>query len=100
MSARALVPSPQTGDHSLEQKLQRLTGSRERLDLLVGRKAPHFRVFREKRFLKRAVGAFFEDAYIREIIANMGDQAFISYLNYVTGREIEPPAMNGRDEVG
>ncbi len=75
-------------------ELYRLINSRKtRLELLIETRAPEIIVRNERRMLREAVDALFEDGEVSAIVAYLGVKTFKTYLQYVAGTVIDDPAV-------
>ena len=82
------------GSANSNDLFRRVVSRSDRLKRLIELDAPEIIVRNEKRMLRGAVDALFDDGDIVEIVAHVGADIFSEYFNYIAGTEIDFPAMD------
>ncbi len=78
----------------LNDVYRRVINRNNRLKQLIGLRAPEIIVRNEKRMLREAVDALFENDKIAELIAHLGINVFITYFNHIAGTDIDHPVVH------
>ena len=77
----------------LNDLYRRVVNRNDRLRRLIDLRAPKIILRNEKRMLRAAVEALFDDAEVTEIIAHIGVNILATYFNYIADTEIVVPPM-------
>ncbi len=78
----------------LNDLYRRVVERNDRLRRLVDLRAPDIILRNEKRMLRAAVEALFDDAEVTEIIAHIGVNILAIYFNYIADTEIVVPPVD------
>ncbi len=77
----------------LDDLYRRVVDRNDRLRQLIDLRAPEIILRNEKRMLRAAVEALFDDGAVAEIIAHIGVNALTTYFNYIADTEIVVPPV-------